>query len=58
VEVYRDFPMFKALRDAGSFGGRCGHCEFRWVCGGSRARAYAASGDLLAEDPLCIHQPA
>jgi radical SAM protein len=58
VEVYRDFPMFKALRDAGSFGGRCGHCEFRWVCGGSRARAFAASGDLLAEDPLCMHQPA
>lgn len=57
VDVYRHFPMFTALRDVDSFSGRCGHCEFRWVCGGSRARAYAASGDLLAEDPLCVHQP-
>ena len=58
VEVYRYFPMFTSLRDVDSFTGRCGHCEFRWVCGGSRARAYAASGDLLAEDPLCVHEPA
>ena len=57
VEVYRYFPMFTALRDVNSFTGRCGQCEFRWVCGGSRARAYAASGDLLAEDPLCVHVP-
>jgi radical SAM protein len=58
VAVYRDAPMFRGLRDPGSFGGRCGRCEYASVCGGSRARAYAASGDLLGEDPLCVHQPA
>ena len=58
VTVYREVPLFKALRDPGTFGGRCGRCEFRWLCGGSRARAYAASGDILGEDPLCVHQPA
>jgi radical SAM protein with 4Fe4S-binding SPASM domain len=58
VEVYRSFPMFTALREPAGFGGRCGHCEFKFVCGGSRARAFAASGDLLGEDPLCVHQPA
>jgi radical SAM protein len=57
VEVYRHFPMFTALRDPQGFAGRCGQCEYTWVCGGSRARAYAASGDLLGEDPLCVHQP-
>lgn len=58
VAVYRESAMFRGLRDPGSFGGRCGRCEYAWVCGGSRARAYAASGDLLGEDPLCVHQPA
>jgi len=58
VEVYRDFPVFRALREPTGFGGRCGRCEFAAVCGGSRARAYAASGDLLGEDPLCVHEPA
>jgi len=58
VDVYRHFPMFTSLRDPVSFGGRCGRCEFAYVCGGSRARAFAASGDLLGEDPLCTHDPA
>lgn len=58
VVVYRESAMFRGLRDPGSFGGRCGRCEYASVCGGSRARAYAASGDLLGEDPLCVHQPA
>jgi radical SAM protein with 4Fe4S-binding SPASM domain len=57
VEVYRTHPLFTALRDPGRLGGRCGACEFRQVCGGSRARAYAASGDFLAEDPLCAYVP-
>lgn len=55
--VYRDAPLFTALRDPDGFGGRCGLCPFRWPCGGSRARAYAASGDILGEDPLCAWQP-
>jgi MoaA/NifB/PqqE/SkfB family radical SAM enzyme len=57
VTIYRDSALFRALRRPDEFGGRCGRCEFRWVCGGSRARAFAASGDPLAEDPLCPYQP-
>ncbi len=57
LELYRESPLFRALRDVDRFGGRCGICEFRWVCGGSRARAFAMSGDPLAEDPLCGYQP-
>lgn len=55
--VYREAPLFTALRDPDGFGGRCGLCPYRWPCGGSRARAYAASGDILGEDPLCAWQP-
>ena len=55
--VYRDHPVFRALRDADALGGKCGVCEFRRICGGSRARAYAMTGDLFAEDPACAYQP-
>lgn len=55
--VYRDSPLFKQLRDADALGGKCGVCPFRRVCGGSRARAYAATGDVMAEDPLCAYVP-
>jgi AdoMet-dependent heme synthase len=58
LDLYRDAPLFKELRDPDRFLGRCGACEFRNVCGGSRGRAYAATGDPLSEDPLCVHQPA
>jgi radical SAM protein len=57
VEVYRHHPVFTALRDADRLRGRCGACEFRQVCGGSRARAFASTGDFLAEDPLCAYVP-
>jgi AdoMet-dependent heme synthase len=57
VAVYRDHPLFRALRDPGRLRGRCGRCEFRSVCGGSRARAYATSRDFLGEDPACGYQP-
>ena len=57
VDVYRHHPLFESLRNPTEFHGRCGPCEFRWVCGGSRARAYSASHDPLGEDPLCEHQP-
>jgi len=57
VEIYRESPVFKRIRDTAQFGGRCGRCEFRETCGGSRARAYAAYGDPLAEDPACGYQP-
>jgi radical SAM protein with 4Fe4S-binding SPASM domain len=54
---YREDPLFRALRDPSRLGGRCGRCEYRAHCGGSRARAYAATGDPLAEDSGCVYQP-
>lgn len=56
--VYQSSPLFRSLRNAEGFGGRCGVCSFHAVCGGSRARAWAATGDPLAEDPLCPYDPA
>lgn len=57
VELYRDDPLMRALRDPSQFKGRCGVCEFQDWCGGSRARAYAWTGDPLESDPLCPYQP-
>jgi MoaA/NifB/PqqE/SkfB family radical SAM enzyme len=57
VEIYRGSPLFRALRRTDLFGGRCRQCDFRDLCGGSRARALAVSGDPLAEDPLCAWSP-
>jgi len=57
VALYREAPLFRRLRDAAGFRGRCGRCGFRAVCGGSRARAHAAGGDPLGEDPLCAYEP-
>lgn len=57
LEVYRDHTLFKSLRDPTQLKGKCGLCEFKSICGGSRARAYAVTGDYLAEEPLCSHQP-
>ncbi len=53
AEIYRENPMLRAIR-ASEFSGRCGQCAFRSLCGGSRARAFAATGDPLGEDPGCI----
>lgn len=58
LSIYRGSPLLRALREPRRFGGRCGVCAYRHVCGGSRARAWAASGDPLGEDPLCAYQPA
>jgi AdoMet-dependent heme synthase len=55
-EIYRDDPLLREIR-AASFTGRCGGCEYADLCGGSRARAYAATGDPLAEDPACPYVP-
>jgi AdoMet-dependent heme synthase len=57
VDLYRDAPLMRSLRDPASFKGRCGVCEFNLWCGGSRARAYAWTGDPLESDPLCPYQP-
>ena len=55
--VYRESALFTALRDPAQLAGRCGRCEYRDACGGSRARAFAVAGDPLAEDPGCAWQP-
>lgn len=57
VEVYRNAPLFLELRDSSLLKGKCGWCQYKHLCGGSRSRAYALSGDYLAEEPRCIHQP-
>ena len=57
LDVYRESPLFQRLREPDRFTGRCGRCEYRQICGGSRSRAYADSGDPLGEDPLCVHEP-
>ncbi len=58
VDVYQNHPTFRALRDPDRFKGKCGVCEYRHVCGGSRARAYALTGDPLETDPDCAYVPA
>lgn len=55
--VYRMSELFKTLRDFSQLKGKCGACEFKRICGGSRARAYAASGDFMASDPSCVYIP-
>lgn len=56
-ELYRGSPLFAAFRDAASLRGACGACEYAARCGGCRARAYAATGDPLAEEPDCAYSP-
>ncbi len=58
VDVYRNAPMFQALHNPNLFKGKCGRCEYRALCGGSRARSFAATGDPLASDPFCHYEPA
>jgi len=57
VDVYQNHETFRALRDPDGFKGRCGVCEYRHVCGGSRARAYAVTGDALETEPDCVYKP-
>lgn len=56
AEIYRDNFLLREIRSS-NFSGRCGYCEYADLCGGSRARAYAATGNALGEDPACIYQP-
>jgi radical SAM protein with 4Fe4S-binding SPASM domain len=57
ADIYRNSPVFRALHDPAQFEGRCGYCEYHAICGGSRARAFGATGNPLAEDPLCAYEP-
>jgi AdoMet-dependent heme synthase len=56
-DIYQDSDLFKKLRNKEMLKGRCGLCEYRYICGGSRSRAYAMTGDYLAEEPFCAYQP-
>ena len=55
--IYRESPLFRDLRDTSKLEGKCGACEFKEICGGSRARSYALTGNPLAEEPCCAHIP-
>lgn len=57
VTLYREHPVFVSLRDVSAYKGRCGRCEYVLTCGGSRARAFARTGDFLESDPLCPFVP-
>jgi radical SAM protein with 4Fe4S-binding SPASM domain len=57
ASIYCDSPLFRGLRDTAQLEGKCGHCEFKEVCGGSRSRAYALTGDPMAEEPCCSYIP-
>lgn len=56
-DIYQSSDLFRSLRNKQELKGRCGACEFNMVCGGSRSRAYAMTGDILAEEPFCGYQP-
>lgn len=55
--IYRNDEIFRRLRQADALGGKCGRCEFRDMCGGSRARAFTSTGAMMAADPLCAYEP-
>jgi radical SAM protein len=57
VNIYRNAPLFQTLRDTAQLEGRCGLCEFSGICGGSRSRAYAMTGNPVAEEPFCTYEP-
>jgi len=57
VSIYRNSELFHRLRDPSLLKGKCGICEFADICGGSRSRAWATTGDVLAEDPACLYEP-
>ena len=57
ADIYRQAPFLRALREPDRLHGRCGRCEFRQICGGSRSRAFALTGDPFASDPWCVYQP-
>ncbi|MFC4024340.1 TIGR04053 family radical SAM/SPASM domain-containing protein [Oceanobacillus longus] len=55
--IYRESEIFKNLRDPDKYKGKCGICEFRNVCGGSRSRAYNVTGDYMESEPYCVYIP-
>jgi radical SAM protein with 4Fe4S-binding SPASM domain len=56
-EIWAESRVFKDLRAVDDYHGKCHACQYRKVCGGCRARAYAITGDALADDPICPYMP-
>jgi len=56
-DIWENSKVFNDIRDLSLLKGKCGKCEYRAVCGGCRARAYAATGDYMDEEPYCMYQP-
>ena len=56
-DIWETAPVFQELRDPDRLRGKCGRCQFRFVCEGCRARAFAATGDYLESEPCCIYEP-
>ncbi|MFC5733788.1 TIGR04053 family radical SAM/SPASM domain-containing protein [Cytobacillus gottheilii] len=56
-DIYRNAPVLKELRNPDLYKGKCGVCEYRFVCGGSRSRSYAVTGDYLESEPYCVYIP-
>ena len=56
-DIWASSPVFQQLRNPEAYGGKCGECRFEAICGGCRARAYAATGSFLAEEPFCSYRP-
>jgi radical SAM protein with 4Fe4S-binding SPASM domain len=57
ADIWNDSPVFRQLRDPAAYEGKCGECRYEAICGGCRARAYAATGSFLAEEPFCTYRP-
>ena len=57
AEIYREAKVFKDLRQPDRYKGKCGVCEYRYICGGSRSRTYAVTGDYMESEPFCVYIP-
>ena len=57
TDIFRNSPLLRKLRDSRNLQGKCGLCEYREICGGSRARSFAMTGDMFAEEPCCVYEP-
>jgi radical SAM protein len=57
TSIYQTSPLFQMLRNADLLKGKCGRCDYRWICGGSRARSYALTQEIMGSDPYCAYQP-
>ena len=57
ADIWNGSPVFAQLRNPNGYEGKCGACRYEGICGGCRARAYAATGSFMAEEPFCTYQP-